>query len=93
MNTTPPPMPEAKHYFCFYDEGGLQETDEMGYSLEDMQTRDAQWMERITALESDRTLLRGALLTFQHRLRQLSFKDDSITQALEQISIALEKTK
>ena len=55
MTTTPPPMPEPKWPF------GAK------YSVLDVQARDAQWMERITALEAENARLREALQNLYDR--------------------------
>ncbi len=48
MTTTPPPMPP--HHIWEHDSFGCRIT---GYTEQQMIDRDAQWMERITALEAD----------------------------------------
>ena len=46
MTTTPPPMPEPKWFDTYI---GPQKA----FTYEQIEARDAQWMERITALEAD----------------------------------------
>jgi hypothetical protein len=91
MNTTPPPMPNP------YSLETLAAIAYEGYTVEYVQARDAQWMERITALESDRAMLREALENMagafdtpiqRRRLGRSSIYD----QAIESARTALERT-
>lgn len=70
MTTTPPPMPAPAFKIKYHPSSGqyvdrlidIGHHDEIwGYTQKEMQARDAQWQQHITALEADRKMLREAL--------------------------------